>query len=164
MATVANPYAGNLADRDALGVLQTTPRRLREVVNRLGADGLTQSVAPGKWSARKIICHLADCEIAFGYRWRQVAAQPGHVIQTFDQDLWAAPYDALAASEALECFCALRQWNCAWVASLPRDAFVKPATHPERGELTLTTLLETTAGHDLHHFAQLDRIMAKGGR
>ncbi|MFL6546501.1 MAG: DinB family protein [Candidatus Udaeobacter sp.] len=165
MATAANPYAGNLADRGALGVLRATPGRLREAAERLRTQALLEeSVAPGKWSARKILCHLADCEIAFGYRWRQVAAQPGHVIQTFDQDLWAAPYDALAASEALECFCALRQWNCAWVASLPRDAFVKPATHPERGELTLTTLLETTAGHDLHHFAQLDRIMAKGGR
>jgi len=165
MATAANPYAGNLADRDPLSVLKATPGRLREAVERLRTQGLLEeSLAPGKWGARKMICHLADCEIAFGYRWRQVAAQPHHAIQTFDQDLWAAQYDSLPANEALDCFCALRQWNCTWVASLPRDAFATPATHPERGELTLTTLLETSAGHDLHHLAQLDRIVAKGGR
>ena len=164
MATAANPYAGNLADHEALSVLTATPARLREVVNRLGADGLLQSVAPGKWRAREIICHLADCEIAFGYRWRQVAAQPHHTIQTFDQDLWAAQYDSLPSKEALESFCVLRQWNCAWLASLPPAALSKPATHPERGELTLKTLLETTAGHDLHHLAQLDQILVKGGR
>jgi uncharacterized damage-inducible protein DinB len=164
MATAANPYAGNLADRDPLSVLKATPGRLREVVVRLGPLGLEESMAPGKWSARKVICHLADCEIGFGNRWRQVVAQPRHVIQTFDQDLWAAQYDSLPAGEALESFCALRQWNCAWIASLPREALAKPATHPERGELTLLTLLETTAGHDLHHLAQLDQIMAKGGR
>jgi hypothetical protein len=165
MATAANPYAGNLADRDALGVLNSTPGRLREAAQRLRTQGLLEeSVAPGKWSARNIICHLADCEIAFGYRWRQVAAQPHHVIQTFDQDLWAAQYDSLPANEALESFGALRQWNCTWVASLPSEILVRPATHPERGELTLRTLLETSAGHDLHHLAQLDRIVAKGGR
>ena len=164
MATAANPYAGNLADRDPFSVLTATAGRLREVVRRLGADGLLQSVAPGKWSVGKIICHLADCEIAFGYRWRQVAAQPHHTIQTFDQDLWAAQYDSLPSKEALESFCALRQWNCAWLASLPPAALSKPATHPERGELTLKTLLETAAGHDLHHLAQLDQIVAKGGR
>ena len=164
MATITNPYAGPLAGRDPLPVLNETSGRLQEASDRLGATGLEKSLAPGKWNVGQIFCHLADCEIAFGYRWRQVAAQPHHTIQTFDQDLWAAQYDSLPSKEALESFCALRQWNCAWLESLPRDAFAKRATHPERGELTLLTLLETTAGHDLHHLAQLDQIVAKGGR
>ena len=164
MATAANPYAGSLANRDPLSVLQATSGRLRAVTARLGTGGLEQSLAPGKWSAGKIICHLADCEIGFGYRWRQVAAQPHHAIQTFDQDLWAAQYDSLSAKEALEAFCALRQWNNAWLSKLPGDAFEKLATHPERGELALLQLLEITAGHDLHHLGQLDQIAAKGGR
>ena len=33
-------------------------------------------------------------------------------------------------------------------------------THPERGELTLGVLVETQAGHDLNHLAQLQRIAA----
>jgi uncharacterized damage-inducible protein DinB len=164
MATAANPYAGNLGDRDTRSVLQATPGRLRDVVARLGAEGLEQSLAPGKWSAGKIVCHLADCEIAFGYRWRQVAAEPHHTIQTFDQDLWSRQYGSLSAKEALEAFCALRQWNNSWLSTLPRETLANPATHPERGELTLLKLLEITAGHDLHHLAQLDQIAAKGGR
>lgn len=164
MATAANPYAGNLADRDPVSVLKETPSRLRKTIERLGRTGIEESAAPGKWSARKIVCHLADCEIAFGNRWRQVVAQPGHAIQTFDQDAWAAQYDSLPASEALDSFCALRQWNCAWLASLAAEAFALTATHPERGELTLRKLLEIAAGHDLHHLAQLDRIAAKGGQ
>ena len=164
MATAANPYAGSLADRDPFSVLNATPSRLRETAARLGTADLEQSLAPGKWSARKIICHLADCEIAFGYRWRQVAAQPKHAIQPFDQDLWAAQYDSLPANEALEAFCGLRQWSNAWLSKLPRDTFEKPATHPERGELTLLKLLEITAGHDLDHLSQLNQIAAKGGR
>jgi hypothetical protein len=30
--------------------------------------------------------------------------------------------------------------------------------HPERGEMTLRVLIETIAGHDLNHLAQLEAI------
>jgi uncharacterized damage-inducible protein DinB len=164
MATAANPYAGPLADRDPLPVLNETPGRLKEARDRLGAAGLEKSLAPGKWSVGKIFCHLADCEIAFGYRWRQAAAERHHRVQPFDQDLWAAHYDSLSADRALDTFCTLREWNSAWLAKLPKETFSKPASHPERGELTLQTLLETTAGHDLHHLAQIDQIVARENR
>lgn len=164
MATITNPYAGPLAGRDPLPVLNDTPRHLLEARDRLSPTGLEKSLAPGKWSVRKIFSHLADCEIAFGYRWRQTVAERHHKIQPFDQDAWATQYDSLNADRALDTFCTLREWNYAWLASLPKEAFSKPATHPERGELTLQILLETTAGHDLHHLAQIDQIVARGNR
>jgi hypothetical protein len=34
-------------------------------------------------------------------------------------------------------------------------------THPERGEMTFKTLVETMAGHDLNHLGQLERIAAR---
>jgi hypothetical protein len=161
MATIANPYANPLAGRDPIPVLNDTPRCLREVAQRLGSKGLEQSLAPGKWSVGKMFCHLADCEIAFGYRWRQTVAEPHHKVQPFDQDLWAGQYGSLSAYRALDTFCTLREWNYAWLAALPKDAFSKPATHPERGELTLQILVETAAGHDLHHLAQINQILAR---
>jgi uncharacterized damage-inducible protein DinB len=138
-------------------VLKATPKRLQELAQQLGPAGLERSWAPGKWSARKVLCHLADCEIAFGYRWRQVVAQPHHLIQPFDQDDWAAGYDSLGAEEALASFSALRRWSLAWLATLPPAAFSKPLTHPERGELTLRDLLALTAGHDRNHLGQLEQ-------
>jgi hypothetical protein len=161
MATLANPYARPLAGRDPLPVLNETSGRLQEASDRLGVAGLEKSLAPGKWSVGEIFCHLADCEIAFGFRWRQTVAESHHNIQPFDQDLWAGQYGSLSAHRALDTFCTLREWNYAWLVALPTDAFSKPATHPERGELTLQILLETTAGHDLHHFAQIDQILAR---
>jgi hypothetical protein len=158
MATATNPYAGFLGDRDAMAVLKETPGRLEELVRRLGTSGLERSWAPGKWKARNIVCHLADCEIAFGYRWRQAAAQPHHLIQTFDQDLWAAGYESLGAEEALASFLALRRWSLAWLSTLPAAAFSKAVTHPERGELTLRDLLALAAGHDRNHLGQLEQM------
>ena len=84
-------------------------------VERLGASGMAQSYAPGKWALNTVVCHLADCELAFGYRWRQVVAQPHHLIQPFDQDAWAAQYSVLDAKTALASFLATRHWNLSWL-------------------------------------------------
>ena len=161
MATVFNnPYAQHLAGRDALEVLSETPARLKALVDALGPDGMMQSYAPGKWTLNTVLCHLADCELTFGYRWRQVVAQPHHIIQPFDQDAWATHYNGLDPKVALAAFCANREWSVSWLKTLTPVALAKPVSHPERGELTLHKLLQMTAGHDLNHLAQFEKVKA----
>jgi hypothetical protein len=163
MSKASNPYAVYLGDRDALTVLGETPARLTERVHDIGSSGLRQSYAPGKWTGEVLLCHLADCEIAFGNRWRQAVADPTIVIQPFDQELWAKQYTALDKSAALDVFTALRRWNLAWLKSLPAEAFAIEVIHPERGKVTLKMLLNITAGHDLNHMAHFDLLAAKTG-
>ena len=117
-----------------------------------------QSPAPGKWSVREILCHLADCELVFAYRLRQTLAEPHHVIQPFDQDVWARKYSAYDAQSALAVFTAVRNFNVILIASLPREAFEKAVSHPERGTMTFQTVVETMGGHDLNHLAQIEKI------
>jgi hypothetical protein len=159
MATAFNPYAKNLAGRDPLEVLTETPGRLNSLVKTLGPR-MNESYAPGKWTLNTVVCHLADCELAFGYRWRQVVAQPHHLIQPFDQDAWASHYPALDASNALDAFIANRIWNLSWLKTLTPVHLEKVTTHPERGELTLSKLLQITAGHDLNHLGQFEQVVA----
>jgi DinB family protein len=158
MATPSNPYAHHLASRDALEVLGETPGRLQALVEKLGPARMKESYAPGKWTLNQVVCHLADCEIAFGYRWRQVAAQPHHVIQPFDQDAWSTHYAGLDPNAALAAFLGNRNWSLNWLRSLTPVTLAKPVTHPERGELTLHKLLQMTAGHDLNHLAQFEKV------
>src|SRR5438045_4097385 len=66
-----NPYAKFIGDRAPVDVIAATPLRLAELVKGLGEAGVNRSFAPGKWSARKILCHLADCEVVFAFRLRQ---------------------------------------------------------------------------------------------
>jgi DinB superfamily len=157
-----NPYASFLANRDALQVAAETPDRLVKIAKKLGQKGMERSYAPGKWPARVILCHLADCEVAFAFRFRQALAEPNHVIQAFDQDAWARPYSSvdLSGAAAIESFSALRRWNLALLKSVPKGTFSKPVTHPERGVMTFNVLVETMAGHDLNHLRQLDTIAA----
>lgn len=153
-----NPYAPILRNRDPLQVVRSTPGRLAELLDQLGQEGAKRSLAPGKWSVREIICHLADCELVFAFRLRQTLAETHHVIQPFDQEKWAAAYGAFDAATALEVFTIVRKWNVKLVDSLRPDALSKPVTHPERGDMTFQVLLETMAGHDLNHQRQIETI------
>jgi len=136
-------------------VLSATPARLRELAAAL-KDSINKSPAPGKWSPREILTHLADTEIAFAFRYRQALADENHVIQPFNQDRWAKSYGAYSAEQALLLFAALREWNLALLRSLTPEQLAGTVTHPERGTMTLKTIVETAAGHDLNHLKQLE--------
>jgi uncharacterized damage-inducible protein DinB len=163
MTAVANPYAADIGNLEPRKVIADSAHELIRLEEQLCADGLERGLAPGKWTARMILCHLADCEIAFGFRLRQALAEPHHVIQPFDQDAWSRSYReaAMSAHTAVQVFAALRGWNVVLLDSLPSDASSKPLTHPERGEMTLQTIVETMAGHDLHHIRQLQAIASQ---
>ena len=153
-----NPYATFLGNRSPLEVLPTTPDKLHVILEHLGTKGVEEAPAPGKWSAREIISHLADCEIVFGFRLRQTLAEDNHVIQPFDQEKWAATYPGIAAAQAVTVFTAMRDWNLKLIAKTLPTAADRKVTHPERGAMTFKTIVETMAGHDLNHLAQLQRI------
>lgn len=162
MALALNPYSEYLGDQDPLRVIVRTPERVSKLFEQLQLNGQEKTYAPGKWSAREILCHLADCEMVFGFRIRQTLAEPNHVIQPFDQELWSKHYGSLDGAAALAAFAALRTWNEALLKTLSPDDFNIAATHPERGTMTFRTIVETMAGHDLNHLGQLETIASKG--
>jgi hypothetical protein len=155
-----NPYARYLEGRDPLELVRQAPATLEALAGKIGDAGMARSYGPGKWTAAEILCHLADVEIAFGMRLRQAVSQDHHVIQPFEQDDWARPYPQMDWKPALAALLALRRWNLAFLATVPESEYAKPVTHPERGTMTFRELLETMAGHDLNHLAQLEIIAA----
>ena len=160
MATSSSPYAAYLGGEAPEKIMAETPQRLTELAQRLEPKGWNQSYAPGKWTARQILCHLADTEIAFAFRLRQALAEPSLLIQPFDQDRWAEAYanEPYDAQTALQVFSSVRRWNLDLLRTVPAEARSKRVRHPERGEMTFQTLVDTIGGHDVNHLRQLDSI------
>jgi DinB superfamily len=156
-----NPYEKYLAGQEPLKVLTLTARHIEKLLDELGEERCEAAPAPGKWCPREVVCHLADCELVFAVRLRQTLAEDHHVIQPFDQEKWAATYSAYDMHDALSTFGAIRSWNLALLRSLSSDVHAKPVTHPERGDMTFYTIVETMAGHDLNHLSQLEAIAKK---
>lgn len=155
---IANPYAVHVGTREPREVIEATGLELRRLADRIGPARMTMPRAPGKWSARDILCHLADCEIVFAFRLRQTLAEDSHVIQPFDQEAWARTYDGQDANAALATFDAVRVWNLALLKTVTASQRAKPVSHPERGQMTFQTIVETMAGHDLNHVKQMKEI------
>ncbi len=158
---MSNPYAANLGTQDARAVLASTPGLLQQATGALSQEQIAAPIAPGKWSPREIVAHLADCELAFSFRLRQILAAPAAepaFLQPFDQTAWAEHYSAYDLPAGLELFRANRLWNLKLVGTLSQADLDRPAHHPERGDVTFRTQLETMAGHDLNHLAQLQRL------
>jgi hypothetical protein len=154
-----NPYARFVDSRPVVEILTSTASTLADLAEAIGPDRIAVAPAPGKWTPTEILCHLADCEVAFGFRLRQTLSEDHHVMQPFDQDRWAATYPGITAQQALAAFTALREWNLILIRNAPAAAAQKLATHPERGTMTFTTITETMAGHDLNHIAQLQKLV-----
>ena len=153
-----NPYAGFLGEQDPRAVLAVTPGLVHQAVCELTPEDISAPIAPGKWSPCQIVAHLADCELVFAFRLRQTLAQDAPTIQPFDQDAWATQYASYDLPSALEMFRAARAWNLKLIGSLSQADFERPMTHPERGTMTFQTVVETMAGHDLNHLAQLQSV------
>ena len=153
-----NPYGRYLDGRPLTGILDSTPTQIADLLEAIGAEKAAVPPAPGKWSAAEILCHLADCELAFGFRLRQTLAEDAPTIQPFDQEKWAAAYSGIPVSQALEAFTALRGWNLLLIRAALPAAADRPVMHPERGAMTFQTLVEIMAGHDLNHLVQLQKM------
>jgi hypothetical protein len=155
-----NPYEKFLDGRPLDAILSATSHEIANKLQMIGPDRVNEPPAPGKWSPAEIVCHLADCDIAFAFRLRQTLAEDHHILQPFDQEKWAAPYPGITAKEALAAFTSIRNWNLLLINKTLATSASKPVTHPERGAMTFQTIVETMAGHDLNHLAQLKQIAA----
>ncbi len=158
--TATHPYAQFLGNRDPFEVLAETQKSIPALAQKLGPEGLKRSYAPGKWSAAQVLAHLADCEVAFGFRVRQIVSQPDLPIQTFDENKWAAHYDRANGAEAAQAFQALRAFNVSTFRHLTLEERQRASKHPDRGPETADTVIRILAGHTLNHLAQLEKIAA----
>lgn len=153
-----NPYERFLDGRPPETILGATPAEIEGLLEAIGPENVMTAPAPGKWSAAEIVCHLADCELVFGFRLRQTLAEDAPTIQPFDQEKWAATYAGVPANQALGVFLVLRGWNLRLIGEALPSKAGRTVTHPERGTMTFLTIVETMAGHDINHLEQLERL------
>ena len=116
--------------------------------------------APGKWSIRQIVAHLADSEIVFAHRFRQVIAEDSPVMVWFDQDAWAShlDYARRKPKQSLETLRRTRAENHDLLKALPESAYERSGNHTRRGRITLGQMLEDGAAHTESHARQIGEI------
>jgi DinB superfamily len=149
-----------LGARDPVEALQNTVSALEQIRQGLSTEQITRPEAPGKWSIRHVLQHLADSELVWGYRLRMVLAHDRPPLTGYDQDLWAERlgYDEADADQALEDFGLLRRANLRLLACASDEDLKRVGVHAERGAESVEHMIRLYAGHDLLHLEQLARI------
>jgi hypothetical protein len=116
--------------------------------------------APGKWSTRQIVAHLADAELVAAHRFRQMLAEDNPTLVAFDQDKWTAnlDYGKRKPKQSLETFRRVRAENYDLLKDMPPAAFERTGNHTERGKISVLNLLEGMAEHAESHARQLQLL------
>jgi hypothetical protein len=153
-----NPYAEDLGKTGALKALADTPKKIQRLTGKWTKRQWERTYAPGKWSARRILVHLAQTELALTTRVRYGASQDGYVAQPFEQDDWLPLDDSADGPTALGAYIALRKLNVLMFKGMSPKQRKREFTHPEFGALNANWVAAQLAGHDIHHLKQLRQI------
>ncbi len=146
---------------------ERSPKEIAAAVSGLTEQILRYKPSPEKWCVLEVLGHLADVEIIYGYRLRQMLADTKPVIAPIDQGAWARNlnYMDCRPSELVAFYGLGRHHNLRLLRSLKPSDLSKSAFHPEiQGEVTVGDLVERMAGHGASHLQQIEKLKTAAAR
>jgi uncharacterized damage-inducible protein DinB len=144
-----------------LEAAEQSPRQIAAAISGLSDAALRYKSSPEKWSILEILGHLADIEIVYAYRLRQMLADEKPVIAPMDQNAWARNlgYQQSVPAELVALYGLNRHHNLRLLRRLRVDDLEKSAFHPERNrQVTVAEIVEMMAGHGTNHLQQIERL------
>ncbi len=159
----ARPATGEFGDFHAGYVAAVPPGDIRETLAREAAaaaafygaipeERASFAYAPGKWTVREVLAHIADGERVFAYRALRFGRGDRTPLPSFDQDLWVP--ESHAASRPWADLVA--DFNAVRTASLHLFRSFAETDWGRRGEasgreVSVRAIAFIVAGHELHH-------------
>src|SRR5438477_3744269 len=112
---------------------EKSPKEIAAAVSGLAPAILRYKPATDKWSILEILGHLADVEIVYAYRLRQMLADKKPVIAPMDQNDWAQNlgYMQTPPAEMVALYGLNRHANLRLLRRLKPGDLEKSAFHPE---------------------------------
>jgi hypothetical protein len=150
-----------------LDAAEKSPKQIAAAVSGLPGKTLRYRPAPEKWCILEILAHLADIEILYAYRMRQMIADKNPVLAVIDQDDWARNlgYMEEAPAELVALYGLNRYHTLRLLRRLKPDDLKKSAYHPElKKDVTLEKYVEMMSGHGANHLQQIERLKKEAGK
>jgi len=118
--------------------------------------------APGKWSIKEMVGHLADAERIMAYRLLRIARGDATPLAGFEEDDYVkmAAFDRRTLVDLRGEFQAVRQATLALIRSLDAEAFGRRGT-ANQNPVSAAAIAHILFGHTAHHMAVLrERYLA----
>jgi hypothetical protein len=123
----------------------------------LGESDLARTYAPGKWSVRFLLHHLADSETVLFERIRRVLSEPRQVLWVFDQDAWAKglDYSQVPLDISRRIYESVREAVIYYAGQSYESKGHLEFVHSVTGVRTLKDEFDKVAAHNEHHLGQI---------
>ena len=139
-------------------------RAVAEALAGIDDAQLDAHPAPGKWSPREIVHHLADSEMTSAVRLRRLLAEERPEIHGYDQEEFARKlYYDRPYQMSLEAFRYARESTAEILERMTPAEWAREGTHSEHGRYTVERWLEIYADH-AHNHAQQIRVARGAAR
>jgi hypothetical protein len=140
-------------------------RAVSDALRGISEPELDARPAPGKWSVRDIVHHLADSEMTSALRLRRLIAEDRPAIQGYDQDEFSRRlYYDRPIHASLDAFRTARQTTAEILDRMTHVEWAREGTHSESGRYTVERWLEIYAEHAHNHADQIRRARAAAMR
>lgn len=150
-----------------LDAAEKSPKQIAAAVSGLPDKTLRYKPAPDKWCILEILAHLADMEILYAYRMRQMIADKSPVLAIIDQDDWARNlgYMEETPAELVALYGLNRYHNLQLLRRIKPEDLKNSAYHPElKKEVALEKYVEMMSGHGANHLQQIERLKKEAGK
>jgi uncharacterized damage-inducible protein DinB len=150
--------------KEHIAAADKSPKQIAAAVSGLPDRTLRYKPAPDKWSILEILGHLADVEIVYAHRFRQMLADKKPVIAPMDVDDWATRlgYCEESPAELVAAYGLNRHRTLQLLRRLKPGDLEKSAYHPEyQRDVTVAEYVEKIATHGANHLAQIERLKKK---
>lgn len=155
-----SPYFGRYVSLVPDGwIVDTLRRQIGETLaflSPLPDERARHRYAPGKWSVKEVVGHVADSERVFAYRALRFARGDATELPGFDEKQYTAnaPFDQRPLADVLREFEAVRGATVALFQGLPDPAWDRSGV-ANGDPVTVRALAWIIAGHERHHRAVL---------
>jgi len=145
-------YIDRVGDGDILEILAAQNRDTRALLGKLPETRGDSRYAPGKWSLKQVVGHMADAERVFTYRALAFARADAAPLPSMEQEEWMAHsnFEKRSLASILSEFNAVRAATLALFESF--DAAIGARRGTASGvAFTVRAMPYIVAGHELHH-------------
>ena len=152
-------YIDPVAQEDVLRQLEAQAKATAALLATIPESRAGFRYAPGKWSIRDIIGHLADSERIFAYRALRIARHDTTPLASFDENAYAAVagFDNRALADVSAEFASVRAGTITLFRSLNAETLALTGTASGK-PISVRALAFIILGHERHH---LNVIKAK---
>jgi enterochelin esterase-like enzyme len=140
------------AEADPLAQLRQQAAEVHRELAGLTESQTLMRYAPGKWTPKEVLVHIADAERIFAYRALRFARADAQELPGFDENEFAANSEAndRPLSDLLTEYHAVRAATLAFFGGL-NGGQLERAGRANGGATSVRALLYIIAGHEQHH-------------